>query len=209
MQTHVEIEERSLVNEIQYKRVLSHLKTLGDVHTSKRVMINYTAMDYERNESVELRLNDGKLTKVVKKGSFGGTTTEKTTTKDVPLHDALREMAEDGYTHAKISIRIRHVVSRDGLEYCLRDILRYTDPSLRAYPALFEIESESESVEAESTVRKQLVSIMEGLGLTVASTQEFKAWSEFNHTQVDGDFLFSSESARELEAKLHSIGYLK
>lgn len=208
MQSTIEIEERALVDENQYQTILAHMQKIGTVHTSRRVMVNFTAMQYDRTKSVELRINDGALTKVIKKGSFGGTNLEETTTLDCTLEEALKIMAESSHTHAKISLRQRHVVTKDGYEYCLRDILHYDDPLQFGYPTLFEIESTTPGSHAnEANIRAKLITILQSLGAEATNTAAFQAWSEYNHTQVDGDFVFSTETARELTRRLQASGF--
>lgn len=208
MKATVEIEERSLIDRSEYERIYQHLQGLGSVETSWRVMINFTAMDYARDTSVELRLNDGSLSKVVKKGAFGGTVHEETTVMNETLQQALKTMASEGYKQAKISLRIRHVVSANGFEYCLREILHYANPKQLAYPTLFEIEAEGATIDKESEIRKSIANLMASLQVAVVNRQDFQKWSEYNHTYVDGDFVYSVKSARELEIALHSAGFL-
>jgi len=208
MKANIEIEERSLVSKEQYNRLHKHLESLGAVQTSRRVMINFTALDYERSESIELRLNDGKLTKVVKKGAFGGTTFEQTTELHTTLEQALQIMAEQGYDHAKISLRIRHVVRSGGYEYCLRDIVRYENPEAFSYPTLFEIEAESASLAEEPAIRQRIAEIMASLQIKVVNKKDFQSWSEFNHNQIDGDFVFSPKMAISLVNKLRTAHFL-
>lgn len=208
MSSNLEIEERALVDKTHYDAILKHMRTLGEVRSSRRVMINFTAMEYARGESVELRLNDGALSKVVKKGAFGGTATEETTQLDIPLQKALEQMAQEGYTTAKVSLRIRHVVKAGGYEYCIRDIARYDDPNIFAFPALFEIEAETADAQSEDSIRTHIRKLMTELGATVATIAEFQSWSEYNHTQVDGDFVYSEQSADDLIRTLQTVGFL-
>lgn len=209
MAIHIEIEERALLSADQHSKILKHLKTLGTVQTSRRVMINYTASDYNRTKTVELRLNDGSLSKVVKVGNFGETVKEETTLINAPLVLALADMTKDGFTHAKVSLRLRHVVKVIGYEYCLRDILRFDDPNVHSYPSLFEIESESDSLENEASIRENIRTILNQLGVSTATSDQFKQWSEFNHTKVDGDFIYSPTAAQQLTKTLESFAFLQ
>ncbi len=203
MTSHIEIEERALCSKEQHAEILKLINSIGTVKTSRRVMINYTTLDYDRQKTVELRLNDGHLTKVIKEGAFGGTVHEETSQIDAPLQTALHNMAKQGYTHAKVSLRIRHVVASDGYEYCLRDVLRYDDPSVHSYPSLFEIEFEKAGAKVdENTIREHIKSIVNSFGIVAVSPEEFKKWSEFNHTQVDGDFIYNPHNAEQLATTL-------
>lgn len=209
MKSHTEIEERALLSQEQHEAVYEHLKTLGNVKTSRRVMINYNALDYERQKTVELRLNDGLLTKVTKTGVFGGTMQEETIQIDTPLQAALQDMADQGYTHAKVSLRIRHVVIHSDYEYCLRDVLRYDDPSTHSYPPLFEIEAQAGTLQNETAIRQEIHAILTSLGINAVSTDEFKLWSEYNHTKVDGNFIYSPQKAVQLAGMLRSYDFYK
>lgn len=208
MTSHIEIEERALCSKEQHADIFKHINSIGTVKTSRRVMINYTALDYDCQKTVELRLNDGQLTKVIKEGAFGGTVHEETSQINAPLQTALNDMAKQGYTNAKVSLRIRHVVASDGYEYCLRDVLRYDDPSVHSYPSLFEIEFEkADAKDDENIIRENIKTILKNLSISAVSFDEFKQWSEFNHTQVDGDFIYSPHNAEQLAATLASYDF--
>lgn len=201
MSSMIEVERRSVLDQVEREKILKYMSTLGQVQQFTRVMIEFSGVD--RTFSAKIRINDGKAQLVAKTGSLED---ESRREAEIELTDslevALNFMGILGHTHASVARRIVHEVVHDGLTISLRDII--DGHSGKRRDSLFEVEAIAEDDADVPAILERLDQFLESHQLTRIEGDAWKQWVDYNHTKVDLDYTYSPEAAAELAASLAS-----
>ena len=199
----VEIEERALLQPPERDRVLQYMHSVGNVAEVLLTVIHYTT----DQDTVEIRVENGVVSEIHKSRNTQPQTIEESAELHEPLEAVLKRMADDGYTHANISLRHKYEVTYRGLIYSLRDILYYDDPDMRDSLSLFELEQDIFDGHDERS-RTRIHQALRRLNIQPLTKTNFQQWVDDVYQTIDGHFEYSEQAAFALREKLRNIDFL-
>jgi hypothetical protein len=203
MSVTIEVEGRALLSTEQRDRMLVFMKTLGEIKTISRAMVDFSGMN--RTRTVVLRMNNGALELVAKTGKLSDTVRNEvqlSLSPNTPLEYALHWLAIMGYTEAMVSLRKLYVVRNGELEYSLRDILTR---DFRRASTLLEVEVVNVKDGAEQAAVTKANSTLQSHSLISLGTEEWEGWVKKTYDEVDQPFTYSHEMAKTLAISLSRI----
>lgn len=159
MNNNIEVELRGPLTEEQYQAIISTLNLKGKlIANQNRFLLDYSTFlegISERKLDVRVRVTNGKVEIVVKKGKFGGISREEASLfpEDNSIENTLKLMSLLGYNKAVACDRsiTRYMV--DGIEFAIQDVKDFTN-SGAIHSRFFEAEIMSNEEGKDNAVTK-------------------------------------------------------
>lgn len=196
--SHTEVERRTVLNDpLERDRICNIMHWMRGMTMTDRVMLVY-----ERNgdSKTTLRIDNGRQYVVTKTGADAAAARpEQTREVSTPLEQTLGDLAELGFVKGVIGRRKIRAVRSDGVEFSLRDVVKFGESEVRV-STLFEAEALNVEVGQEAAALDRVERRMRGIHLTPMSDAAFDAWVQAMHATADRPFEYSPEAAAELAA---------
>jgi len=201
-----EVELRGPIVSVQeYNRLEQLLSTRGTcVREDKRIIVDYTTfLDggvRERTLDIRARVTNGEPEIIIKRGSWGGDEVREEVS--VPVHrgkffDLLRAYALLGYTKGVLVARKSKVYTYQDTEIVLVTIPNHS--------SFFEAEHIVQHEAQHDAARAQLEHVVQSLGLTTFSDEEWFTYLETLNKEANGVY-DANEGAQPILAALEQIG---
>ncbi len=180
MAQNIEVELRGPLTEEGYTELLNVLKERGElVKNQNRFLLDYSTFLEgigERKLDVRVRVTNGKVEMVIKKGKFGGTSREEASLfpEGSSLEDTLKFMSLLGYTKAVACDRGIQRYMCDGIEFAVQDVRDFSQPGT-IHSRFFEAEIMSDEAGKDAAVEK-IRTFLKEHGLREFSESE---WNEY------------------------------
>jgi hypothetical protein len=204
----IEVERRALLTPTQRVEMLCFMSSRPDIRKMSRVIVDFSKIE-GRTETRMLRIDDGRQEVVVKSGSLTDAVRREQLPRypDTPLETTLGGFARAGYMSAMVGRRNMHVATVPGLNYSLRDVIPFYDPTITA-STLLEIESARVMEGSEHLALTRLDNEFASHGLDVLTDEEFTNWVVNTYANDDQAFSYSPEAASTLAIALRAEGRL-
>jgi adenylate cyclase class IV len=200
-----EVELRGpVISPEEYIRVEELLRTQGTfVREEKRIIVDYsTFLDggvRERTLDIRARVTNGEPEMIIKRGSWGGDEVREEVS--VPVHrgkffDLLRAYALLGYTKGILIARKSRVYTYNDTEIVLVTIPNHS--------SFFEAERIVQHEAQHDAARAQLEHVVQSLGLTTFSDEEWFTYLETLNREANGIY-DANEGAQPILAALEQI----
>jgi adenylate cyclase class IV len=204
-----EIEARVLLEDNKdFERIIAMMHSDGNkVSVENRFFIDYSTFKEgigERKTDVRVRVTNGHVEIVVKKGTFGALSRAESRVfvEEDDLASALSVMSMLGYDKGIAGIRRIHRAMVGEFEFAVQEVINYEDQKTVASRFL-EIELSYEE-SARATGEAKIEELVKKLGLTRFSKDELYRYVEKLNETANGVFEYSKEAAKQVS----NLGYL-
>ncbi len=197
MNKNIEVELRGPLNEKEYHTTLLFLRGNGKlVKKQNRFLLAYsTSLEGigERKLDVRVRVTNGKVEIVVKKGKFGGTSRIESSVfpEGSNLSDTLKFMSLLGYTKAVACDRGIERYEIDGIEFAIQDVRDFGNPG-RVHSRFFEAEMMTDDSGKEVAVEKIRIFLIKQ-NLREFSENEWNEYVAVMNKEANGVFDYGED----------------
>lgn len=193
----IEVELRGPLDEISYNKLLQYLNKNGQlVGKQSRFLVDYSTFLEgvgERRSDIRLRVTNGRVELIVKKGKFGGHSREEASVfvEGNDLGKALSFMALLGY---KKGVAADRGISRyliDGIEIAIQDVRTYGKPG-KIHSRFFEAEIMAD-IDSEEKAKNKIKDFLAGKGLKIFEENEWYDYIKILNREANGVFEFGKD----------------
>jgi len=201
----IEVELRGPLSEKVYSTILSLLKSKGKLlKKQNRFLLDYSTFLEgigERKLDVRVRVTNGKVEIVIKKGKFGGTAREESSMypEGGNLADTLKFMSLLGYTKAVACDRGIERYLINGVEFAIQDVRDFTRPG-KIHSRFFEAEIMTDDAGKDAAIKK-IKTLLGVLSLKEFSETQWNEYVAVMNKEANGVFDYEKDSVERV-AKL-------
>ncbi len=197
----IEVELRGPLTPEAYATFRQYLVEHGTlIARQDRLLLDFSTFTEgvaERTLDVRVRVTNGKVEMVVKRGAFGGTSREEASLfPSDNLASTLRFMSLLGYTKAVACDRGIERFQIGEIEIALQDVRSYASPGT-IHSRFFETEIMTTPDDKDGAV-ETIRAFLRERGLVEFSSAEWSACVETMNKEANGVYEYSADSAREL-----------
>jgi adenylate cyclase class IV len=199
----IEVELRGPLSESEYQNLLTLLSEKGTVQKKQnRFLLDYSTFLEgigERKLDVRIRVTNGKVEIIVKKGKFGGTSREEVSIfpEGDSFESSLRLMNLLGYSKAVACDRgiVRYDI--DGIEIAIQDVKDFSNHGSihsRFFEAEIMCNTEDEKEQAVNKIRQ----FLSANGLNEFTEQEWNQYVAKMNSEANGVFDFQNDDVSKI-----------
>lgn len=197
----IEVELRGPLTPEAYAAFREYLVEHGSLIAKQdRLLLDFSTFTEgvaERTLDVRVRVTNGKVEMVVKRGAFGGTSREEASLFPADnLASTLRFMSLLGYTKAVVCNRGIERFQIGEIEIALQDVRSYASPG-SIYSRFFEAEIMA-TPESKDTAVETIRTFLKERSLIEFTPTEWSTYVETMNKEANGVYEYSADSAREL-----------
>ncbi len=198
----IEVELRGLLDEETYKELLKYLETNGKlVVKQSRFIIDYSTFLEgvgERKSDIRLRVTNGHVELIVKKGKFGGHSREEASVfvEGNDVRKALSFMALLGYKKGVAADRgiVRYLI--DGIEIAIQDVRIYGKPC-KVHSRFFEAEIMADK-NGEEGAKNKIRGFLDSRGLQIFEESEWYDYIKILNGEANGVYEYGKDDINNI-----------
>lgn len=201
--TTIEVELRGSLNDSGYNKLMKVLKEQGSfLNKQRRFLLDYSTFLEgigERKIDVRVRVTNGKVEIIVKKGKFGGTSREEVSVfpEGDNFENTLKLMSMLGYNKAVACDRGIVRYSIDGIEIAIQDVINFNDNG-KIHSRFFEAEILcQDDSEKENAIRK-IRDFLSSVELREFTENEWNDYVAQMNNEANGVFDFQKDDVQQI-----------
>jgi adenylate cyclase class IV len=199
----IEVELRGPLNNESYFTLLNLLKSKGSfVSKQNRFLLDYSTFLEgigERKLDVRIRVTNGKVEIIIKKGKFGGTSREEVSIfpEGGNFDSSLKLMSLLGYNKAVACNRGIERYLFDGVEFAIQDVNDFNKEGI-VHSRFFEAEIMCSDENEKNIAVEKVQKLLSSINLNEFSEQEWNEYVKVMNNEANGVFDYENDNVERI-----------
>lgn len=202
----IEIEIRGPLDDGSHKKLLKYIDKNGRLlKKQSRFLVDYSTFLEgigERKSDIRLRVTNGRIELIVKKGKFGGYAREEASVflEGGDLKNAFSFMALLGFKKGVAAIRSIQRYDVEGVEIAIQDVIRYGKKD-EIYGRFYEAEIMASKSEAEKG-KNRIIELLDKIGLKKFGEEDWNEYIAKLNKEANGVFEYGKDDIDLLKSEI-------
>jgi len=202
----IEIEIRGPLDDESHKKLLNYIDKNGrHLKKQSRFLVDYSTFLEgigERKSDIRLRVTNGRIELIVKKGKFGASAREEASVfvEGSDLKNAFSFMALLGFKKGVAAIRGIERYDIDGIEIAIQDVIRYGKKD-ELHSRFYEAEIMTSNADAEEG-KNRIISLLDKIGLRKFGEDDWNEYIAKLNKEANGVYDYDKDNVDSLKSML-------
>lgn len=199
----IEIEIRGPLDDKSHKKLVGYLNENGKlIKKQSRFLVDYSTFLEgigERKLDIRLRVTNGRIELIVKKGKFGGFAREEASVflEESDLRNAFAFMALLGFKRGVAALRRIERYEIDGVEFAIQDVIKF-DKKDEVYSRFYEAEIMADKNTCEME-EDRILKLIGKIGLSIFREEDWNSYIEKLNKEANGVYDYDKDDVDKIK----------